>query len=108
MTPSVNQRLKLQVGAGRGDRQISTVVRAPEGHPGRDFVILCATWSGAGDRCRLRSASGSREDRKDPLDVVAKLLHEVGQERNRRLVGDLAVDGEQAGLEGDVASSAVI
>ena len=59
MTPSVNQRLKLQVGAGRGDRQISTVVRAPEGHPGRDFVILCATWSGADDAV----GCGRRQDR---------------------------------------------
>jgi hypothetical protein len=59
MTPSVNQRLELRVGAGRGHHQISTAVRAPEGHLGRDFVILFATWSGADDAV----GSGRRQDR---------------------------------------------
>ena len=49
-----------------------------------------------GNASALRSASGSREDREDAFDVVAELPHEVAQERRRRVVGDLAVVGEDA------------
>src|SRR6478735_9421658 len=51
-------------------------------------------------RRALSSVAGQHGE--DAFDVVAELLHEVGEERRGRLVGDLAVVGDEPRPEGHV------
>src|SRR6476661_3863526 len=61
----------------------------------------CVLGSCSRKRSSIRG-SGARQHREDALDVVAELLHEVGEERPHRLVGDVAVVGDRPRREPEV------